>query len=292
MELMFNELSINPLAADKNTANARMCAFAETVAAAQQAGFRQIRSHFDKGTILLLDDYTLHDWVYDKTVPTQYRMYQENLYDKIQPPFINEKDVEIEDRFSGSSFYLAENPDGVDKQACLGLAAAYLYDTLSISFQSDAKWTKNNISITIEPDESEAHSVKVKNVFSKDCFSVAEICVYIADISPIILEETPVLPIDKHIHLAGDHHGKHELKLFWDKMKNNRYVESARSIAFASENKNFIVEIEPAKIEIEKRKGVIIIAPNKDHNTLWVQTTGHNYHETKKIAEELQEDYA
>jgi hypothetical protein len=199
-------------------------------------------------------------------------------------PFINDQDAAIENQFVSARYTFEE-------AECRGLAAAYLYGTLSVSFQSDAKWTKNNISITVEPDVGEAYKKSVHNIFSKDCFTTTEIQDYIAKISPVILEATPILPADKHIHIAGDHHGRHELELFWDKIKHSPYVTEARSTEFVRGKSKFIVKIEPST-KTGKETGVVIIAPNDEYYSLWVQTTGRNYHETKKIVEELQENYA
>jgi hypothetical protein len=68
MELMFNELSANPLSVDIATANTRMIAFAETAKEAHKRNFVRIRSNFDTKIIPLTDTYTLHDWIFDKTV--------------------------------------------------------------------------------------------------------------------------------------------------------------------------------------------------------------------------------
>jgi hypothetical protein len=195
-------------------------------------------------------------------------------------PFINDQDEEIEKQFVSAHYYF-------DEKECSGFAAAYLYDTLSISFQSSDAWKKNNCEIQIKTDSGEVRTANIKNVFSKGCFEIPKIRTYISIITPVVLIPTTVLSINKSVHFAPDHHGLQELETFWSTLKNNQYVESARSTAFARGNRNFIVKIEP-----EKSAGVIIIAPNKDHNTLWVQTTGRNYHETKKIAEGLQKNYA
>jgi hypothetical protein len=61
MELMYNELSIHELSADRFAANIKMQLFSETIAEAIQRGFLRVRSHHDSHQIQLSGDYTLYD---------------------------------------------------------------------------------------------------------------------------------------------------------------------------------------------------------------------------------------
>ncbi|GMO29377.1 MAG: hypothetical protein Ta2B_10350 [Termitinemataceae bacterium] len=276
MELMFNELSINPVAADKYSASTKMIEFAKTAAEARCHNFMRIRSDCATNDICLSENYTMYDWLFDRDFARTNRTYHDFLQGMFVKPFINEHDEDIENQFVLDRYTF-------EGAKCFGLAAADLYDTLSISFQNDAKWTKNSFLISIEPDAGEIYTKKIQNVFSKECFSVDEIHNYIAKISPIILEETPILPADKKISISS-HHGTPELWEFWNKLKTSHFVIEGWSTSWGG-NK-FIRKIDHTGI-VE-----LVLINTEKRYALKVQTTGRNYHENKKIAEELKINYA
>lgn len=207
MELIFNELSLKPKANNVYTANDRMIIFAQAVGAARQKGFNTIRSNYFANQIELAVNYTFNDWLINKRIPQEYR---DLLYGMITPPFINEEDEEIEDQYLESNYFFEDAVNNINKQECLGLASAYLYETLSISFNSLPVWRQTRLQIIIESEESTVTG-NVFNVYSKASIDQPVISDFVESISETELLESELSPADKNINLA-DHHGKQELQ--------------------------------------------------------------------------------
>jgi hypothetical protein len=279
MELLFNELSVTPLSIDRYKANEKMTLFSETVATARRKGFRNIRSHYASNLIPLSENYSLYDWLINKDVSKDER---DNLYGIIVLPFINEEDDAIEAQYIEASFYFEDNENAYVRAACLGLSAAYLYETLSISLSSSPIWDRTILSIVIEKEDEKA-TKPVFNVSSQSSFNIPEIAEIVENLGTITLEKTELKPDDKNIHLA-DHHGKAELQALCNQLKLSPYVVTMRSTDWGG--KNFIRKTH--------RDGVIEIVLFKSQRqyALWVQTTGRNLRETKAIAEILDDKYS
>lgn len=274
---MFNELSVNPLSKDKYEAITKVTEFVNTISAARRSGFDKIRSEFSPFEIKLSPNYSLRDWLNDNSVSRDLKNF---LFGTIVTPFINEDDESIGDNYVEANYYF-ENNDKTEVE-CLGLAAAFLYETLSISFNSDPIWRNNQLPIIIRQDETITHE-QVYNVFSKDCFEEEIISKFVEGLGEIELLETELKPEDKKIHLA-DHHGKDDLRNLCNRIKDSVYVIEMRSTNWGG--KKFIRKIH--------KDGVIeIVLVNSDREyALWVQTTGKNYRETKNISEYLEERYS
>lgn len=279
MEMIFNELSIQPNSADKYSANDRMKIFAEAVGEARQKGFNIIRANNSTNQILLTQGYTLYDWFNNNRVSEIQRNF---LYGMITPPFISEDDEEIEDQYLASSYYFEDIGNNITKTECLGLASAFLYETLSISFDSLPIWRQTQLQITIENGQSSS-TENVFNVYSKSSFNAQDIIDFVESISTLKLVESKINPGDKQIHLTS-HHGKKELSELWNKIKKSPYVISGLSIEYGGNSfykkpqKNGQVDI--VHLKSDKRY------------SLQVQTTGRNFRETIEIAKKLEEEYA
>lgn len=282
MEMIFNELSIEPNSADKYSANDRMKIFAEAVGEARQKGFNIIRANNSTNQIQLTQDYTLYDWLNNNQVSEVQRSF---LYGMITPPFINDDDDEIVDQFLGSSYYFEDSGNNIAKTDCLGLTSAFLYETLSISFDSLPVWRQTQLQITIENGQSRS-TANVFNVYSKSSFNEQDIIDFVESISEIELQETDLNPAKKNIHLA-DHHGKAELQLLCDRLKNNPYVIEMRSMEFCHGRCNNFIN------KCYRDGGIEIVLCKKDSKyRLQVQTTGRNLRETEEIAEILKDRYS
>ena len=282
MELIFNELSIEPEANSVYTANDRMMIFAKAVGAARQKGFNIIRSDYFAYQIQLTTNYTLNDWLINKQIPQEYR---DLLYGMITPPFINEEDEEIENEYIESNYFFEDTANNINKTECLGLASAYLYETLSISFNSLPVWRQTQLQIIIENEQSTATG-NVFNVYSKASFDQQDILDFVESISEIVLQETELNPANKNIHLS-DHHGRHELQHLCDQLKYSPYVTEMRSMEWCRGScNNFIKKC--------YKDGIIeIVLYQTDRKySLWVQSTGRNLRETKAISEILKERYS
>lgn len=279
MELLLNELSVTPLSGNQHDANEKMKIFSETVGTARKNGFRNIRSHYAAYQIGLSENYNLYDWLNNKGVS---EIYRNNLYGMIILPFINEDDEEIEAAYIESEYYFEDQPNGITKTKCLGLASAYLYETPTISFASLSVWENNILQIIIENDEVSTTG-DVLNISKKESFAEAVITTFIENQSELTLEKTTIDPDTKKNHISS-HHGIKELTDFWKKLKLSPYVIEMRSTDWGG--KRFIRKIE--------RTGVleIVLTDSERQYALWVQTTGENYRETKAIAEILEEEYS
>lgn len=277
MEIMFNELSACSYSSNKYEAFERMTQFVKAFIKSRDFGFKRIRSSLSVSEIHLTDDYTVVSWLNDRSISRDLKSF---MYGSIIIPFINDADVKIEDQFIEADFFYKRNED--EKESCLGLAAAYLYELPSISLNSAEEWQRNLLSILIEKDcTSEEH--QIPNVFSESCFSNESISVFIENLGEVELIESPLKPDEKDIQLS-DHHGKKELRAFCDKLKHNQYITSMRSTNWGGNT--FIRKIH--------KNGVIeITLQNTDRKyALNIQTTGRNYRETEAIAQKIRERYS
>ena len=274
---MFNELSIELKSKDKYEANERMIEFAKTVTAAYRNGFRKIRSDVLPYEIMIAQNYSLRNWLNDNSVPIEFKNL---LFGVFSTPFINEEDENIEDAYIEADYYFQY--DDKTEAKCLGLTAAFLYETLSISLNSDSIWSNNQLPIIIRQDEIITHE-QVYNVFSKNCFEEEIISKFVEGLGEVNLQETEIEPEDKKIHLA-DHHGKNELSKLCKRIRNSPYVVEMRSTNWGG--KNFIRK--------KHKNGVIeiVLIDSEKEYALWVQTTGRNYRETEVIAKKIEERYS
>lgn len=285
MEFVFNELSINPICDNQIEANSRMETFVKAISIARKNGIRNIRSHFATNAIPLAENYSLHDWMFNKSeISSEKRSL---MYGMIILPFIKDEDEEIENNYINSNFFFEDLDAGILKTNCTGLAAAFLYQTPSISLSTHPVWEKVELRVIIENDYSnEDQGGDVLNISSEESFSNKKIQDFFEEVNDLSLLETEILPEDKKIHLA-DHHGKKELKALCNQLKNNAHVIEMRSMEWCQGKcDKFIKKIHS--------NGVIELVLHKIDKKygLWVQTTGTNLRETTKIAEILTSKYS
>lgn len=276
---MYNELSVDALSADRFAANNKMQLFSETVAEARQKGFRNIRSHHASHQIQLSADYTLYDWLNNKDVS---EILRNNMYGMLVLPFIKDEDEEVAAHYVASDYYFEDAANGIAKTSCTGLAAAHLYETLSVSLQSSPAWTRNLLDIIVEANGASS-TEQVNNVFSRACFALPAISDIVENLGELDLQETAIAVNDKQIHLTS-HHGQQELKALWKKLKNSPYVTEGLSIEWGG--KRFIRKT--------YANGQIEIVDNRTDEgyALLITTTGRNLRETDAIAEILKERYS
>lgn len=279
MELLFNELSIQPPCIDKYHALDRMNKFAETVRVAAQKRFNHIRSHVYVNQIALADDYSVHDWLMDRDVPKNHKDF---LIGKFKYPFIKEEDEGIEEEYVNACYYFENEKHEIEKTECLGLASAYLYETLCVSLLAKPIWSEVKLPILIE-SEAGTLVTDVLNVSSKESFDDSEVSEFIDHIASVTLVESELNPNDKRIHLAH-HHGQDDLQILCDRLKQSPYVVEMRSTDWGG--RKFI-----RKVQKDGVVEVVLIRTQRQY-ALCVQTTGRNYRETEAIAKILYEKYA
>jgi len=279
MDLWFNELSTTPLFDSKYSAHSKMMEFAKTAKAAWDIKIKKIKSDYFTSEINLTDTYTMYGWLFDGDFYGENRIFRDFLQSMIAPPYIDE---DKEDEYLSKNYYFEDSDNGITKQKCIGLAAAYLYDGICISLQNGDAWQKNRLQILINKDNTVPIYKMVLNVYSNSCLLNKEIIDHIEKANNVHPVETMLNPNEKHAHFS-EHHGKPELEKFWKKINNNPYIISARSIKWGG--KKFISKI--------KKNGIIeIVLVNTERRyALQVQTTGRTYFETKFIANILEENY-
>jgi hypothetical protein len=286
MDICFNELSVLPAASDKFEAGRLMAAFAETAGAARGRHIRNIKTELNTADIFLCPGYSMHDWLFDRDFSQKNRNYRDFLIGMIRRPFISE---EKEDAYLSAVYCFEDRENGVEKTECQGLAAAYIDNTLAISFQNGPAWSKPELAVLVEgPGASELKTVQ--NVFSPESFNRDPINCRVAEKlleerGDAYLRRTDLPPQGKQCHISDDH-GKNELIKFWELLKRSPHVESAMSTDFAPRGTRFIREIEPGR-----EAGIVLLSRDPPY-TLRVKTTGSCYPETRRIAELLERDFS
>ncbi len=275
MELVFNELSTGPKRPDRTLADLHMHDFITTYKSAHGCGYNRIRFPLRLHEINIAEGYNLSQWLNSNASKT----HKDLLLSAYRYPFIEDSDTPQIEGFLEANFYVM----GV---ACQGLAAAYLYGTLSISLQGNIEWEKNILRLTRQIDAQVAEEFDVNNVFSAKCFEQNAISEFVANRTPVVLIKTPMKPAQKPVHLRDDH-GNDVLKPFAAKLKLSPFVVSVvNSTEWQPHFPHFVRKVAP--------NGIIEIVLFWDDRGLGlaIQTTGRNLPETKQIAEILEKKFA
>jgi hypothetical protein len=280
MDLIFNEISANYLANSEHEAKQRMQNLLDVCKKAKENGFSNLRVERQFDSERLKERYSIVDWLNDRSVlPTQKSFFLS--YRRF--PYIEESDESAETTFIEKSYFLDEADElRFNGKLTEGLAVAYIYDTLAMSFPVNEVWEKNDIKL-IERENEIERTVKVRHVSLLAHFEAHKN--FIAAQKEIILQETELSPSDKIIHLRDDH-GQDILNEFAKKLIQSRYVVKViNSLPFNQKCTNFIRKVYPdGKIEI------VLIWTTPGYGLI-IQTTGRNERETEKIAQILEENY-
>ncbi|HLG64369.1 MAG TPA: hypothetical protein VKY19_20690 [Ktedonosporobacter sp.] len=141
LEMVLNELSLQPLAKNKPEARQRMSDLIGTMIAATRAGIsRSLRTHQDLRSEVLASDYLLVHWLNDQEVDREARRYFKSLAFHA-PYLVDINDHTVRDRVDSSDFFY--NGD-----CAIGLGVAYCLDTLALSIRSDACWHAPHLELT------------------------------------------------------------------------------------------------------------------------------------------------
>lgn len=281
MDIIFNELSFLHKAANRHQARDLMKNLLLSCKTAIEYGFfNKLRINPDFFMSELSEGYSVNDWLNDHDIP---RDHITLLLGLKRYPYIDEKDVHIEDQFIQNNYFLIapENAD-LHNLETEGLAVAFLYNTLAISLKSNEFWQQYEINLRERVNDNE------RNVQVKHCSSPENICIHddwIKSCMPIVLLKSSLVPAEKNISLRDDH-GKDILQKFSSKLVESPYVNRIiNSLPFNPRHKGFFKKIFPdGKIEI-------VLSWTDQGLGCIVQTTGRNLQETKKIAEILKEKF-
>lgn len=274
MDLILNELSLYHKANSKFEAQNLMKNLLLTSRKANTYDFRKLRVNKDFVRLSLSENYTINDWINDPQVRPDYKTL---LLGFKRYPFIAEGDENIETRFIENYYYLdIPTMQELHMKEVEGLAVAFLYNTLSISFKTNEVWKKTSINLLEKTAEAQ-NNVCVKHISCPE--HINSHLEWIEANRPVELVKTEIPPSEKKINLRDDH-GKDILKKLADKLVKSPYViRIVNSLPFNPKSKHFIKEIYPdGKIEI-------ILTWTDEGLGLLIQTTGRNRQETKNIAD-------
>ncbi|RKR80753.1 hypothetical protein BDD43_0887 [Mucilaginibacter gracilis] len=280
MELLFNELSINPLSANLDEARQKMLHLIDAMKMAKQKGFRKIRCEYKLNEIQLTADVSIQDWL----LAPENRTYMDFVYGVFIFPFL---DLENEAAFIryDEAHYSFESEEHDISRECLGLAAAYIYGLPAISLAGFPLWESYNLTISINFDGT-IQQKQVLNIAKHERLLDQDFIDFFENYGDLVLPTTNIAAKDKNYHLAA-HHGVAELTALCKQLIDSPYVIEMRSMEWCKGKcNNFIKNCSAAGV-VE----IVLIKSTRKYG-LWVQTTGTNYRQTKAIAEILEERYS
>jgi hypothetical protein len=150
MDIFFNELSVKE-ASNKGTAKEWMTNLMAVYNKAQEQGFKELKTTETFINITLAPGYRLSEWVYDPLVDRELRRLFLTKVSK--SPFIEnllvKKDEEVD--------LLHEFKRKGRKAA--GLGAAYLFDSLAVSFDNSSEWDSHLIKLDISEYSEEEEKI-------------------------------------------------------------------------------------------------------------------------------------
>ena len=272
MELIFNELSLLDKPDNKYKAISILENFAKTCSAFKKEGFNKLRVESDFWTTIYFDKRNLIDFL--QKIPS--RTQQSLLRSFIRKPYIADDFIsEADDKYVQNEYFY-----GTFK--VVGLAYAYLLNTMAVSLLTSPIWEETEIQV-IERNDTSENQISVKSA-SKPEHTISHKD-WIENQKPITLLKTNKKPAEKEIKLRNDH-GKDILKNFSKKLIKSEYVTRIiNSLPFNPTETNFIHKIYPnGQIEI-------VLTDTDQGFGIIIQTTGRNLRETSKISNILENKY-
>jgi hypothetical protein len=275
--LFFNELSILPLARDFTRAWERIHNFINTYKSRPIDLFEnRICSDLYLGNIQLTPDLTLQDFCNNPKGRTLGSL----LLGLTKHPYFD-PDSPQETGFLESKFSILKNDEEISVN---GLAAAFLHDSIGISFLSDIFWKEITFALLVEQNNNR----KIQSVLSVSCpahFQCEDFMQWQDAHATTDIIPSPLSYKMKRIHLRDDH-GSDILKKFAKKIIRSPYViEVVNSIQFNPHEKQFVKEI--------KENGLVelVLTSTDEGLGLVVKTSGRNLRETKHIASILNNEF-
>jgi hypothetical protein len=140
LEMVLNELSLQPLAKNIPEARQRMSDLISTMIAASKSGVsRSLRTHNDLRPELLAPDYPLARWLGDLEVDKEARRYFKSL--AFHAPYLDDIDDQtVKDRVGNADFFY-------DGNRAVGLGIAYYLDALALSIRSELRWHSHRLEL-------------------------------------------------------------------------------------------------------------------------------------------------
>jgi len=285
MDLIFNELSVSPLSGNKTMGFERVVLFLKTFKRSQDLSYNKIRFDVATGEDVLAKtrvtrEYSLADYRGFFLQDRQNRRYGQLLLGLAKRPYIDDNSEE-EGRYIQNTFKIKKDGQIIEPY---GLAAAYIYSTIGIGFNSEPFWEVCKFELTII-GEGKGNAI-VFCVSKPEHFEDRELNQFVENRLPVILMETSMLPENKRINLRDDH-GKDVLREFSERLVRSPYITGIiNSLPYNRFERNFIRKVFPnGNIEIvltKTDKGLGVI----------VETTGRNKRETEEIAKILERNFS
>ncbi len=143
LEMVFNELSLEPLAPDIPTARIWMSDLISTMRTAQKQGLKGIRTQTNFHDLFLAENYPLKRWRNDKEVSREEKTFLLTLATK-NPFSVDITDSDLKRNIEDEDYEVIF----LEKKA-EGLKAAYLLETIAISFNSQNFWNCTRLESTL-----------------------------------------------------------------------------------------------------------------------------------------------
>ena len=156
MDLFFNELSIQQ-ASHPDIAKQWMCDLMSVYKSATEKGFKRLRTIQNISGEFLAPNYSFSHWLNDQSVDQVIRLLFRTQ--ALNSPFIED----ILDKKSGNGNKVSEFE--YDDKIAKGLGAAFLLDSLAVSFDNSSEWDRTSVLIHAvcfadeKPDVSETDGV-------------------------------------------------------------------------------------------------------------------------------------
>jgi hypothetical protein len=277
-ELVFNDLSIEPLADSFEEAWKRVNKFIQTYKVRPTKLFGpRIRYESFLGAIQLAPGVDLQAFCNHPKGRTLGSL----LLGLGRYPYI-EPDSEHESMYLQTKYSIKK---GSEQVTCYGLPAVILYDSIGISLASEPFWERVNYELLAEDESGETRINSIICVSEPTHFAFPEFKNWADERTETAVVHCIIPAKDKKIHLRNDH-GKDELLKFSNRIVCSPFViEIVNSLPFNPRQREFI--------KSTTNDGLVeIVLVNTDQGLgLVVKTTGRNTRETNYISELLKKQY-
>lgn len=140
LELVLNELSLQPSAPSLYAAQQGMERLVRTViAAARHGASRAIRTHIDLNDVVLAAGYTVRQWRNDPAIDREMQRLFRSLISKA--PYLVDLPQQEDAALMMDCFH--------DEQAAVGFKVAHMLDTIALSIFTDPRWDVPHVTIVI-----------------------------------------------------------------------------------------------------------------------------------------------
>ena len=276
MDFIFNELSFKSLCQDVYSSKSRMQSLLQVCKQGREIGMSRLAVRYDFYEQPLLAGYTVSDWLNDPTVSS---ILKNLLLSIVRYPYIDNNDNLIEERFISSYAYLI----GEDTSTVEGLAIAYLYNTVAISFCSSEEWDTHEVTLKFSEIGFDDQTIKINHASKTSHIDLHKN--WITSRVGITLPVAEIKFDQKEISLRDDH-GKDVLLAYSRKLIRSQYVlKVINSLPFNPHENNFLRQCyDDGKIEI-------VLTRSDEGFGIVIQTTGRNLLETEEIGKILYQEF-